>query len=198
MRSILAGAVAAFLIAPPRGDVTLDFSQSKLPDGWSVSSKAWSVKDGALVGLGDGSLDFAGPIGGDFTLTFKASSAEKTNFEVKLFDAGSGEELYTFAFLGRYHSVLDAVCCCLLKGGNFVAVNKRMWIYPGREFSFEVRVAKGQYQMFLDGELGPLFVDPSPAAPAKGMRLKILAATEGSKDRVQLDDVKVALPAPKK
>jgi hypothetical protein len=188
----------ALLFAPPRGDITLDFAKEKLPEGWSLSSKEWAVKEGALAGVGDGSLDFAGPIAGDFTLTFKGFSAEKTNFEVKLYDVASGAELYTFAFLGRYHSVIDGVACCLLKGGNFVGVDKKSWIYPGRAFTFEVRVAKAQFQMFLDGALGPFFVDPSPAAPAKGMRLKILAATEGSKDAVRLDDVKLAFPAPKK
>jgi len=184
--------------AARRGDVTLDFAKEKLPDGWGLSSKTWQVKDGALNGVGDGALEFAGPIAGDFTLTFKGFAEEKANFEVKLFDGGGSEELYTFAFLGRYHSVLDAVACCMLKGGNFVSVDKKLWIFPGREFTFEVRVAKGQFQMFLDGVLGPFFVDGKPAAPDKGMRLQILAATEGSKDAIRIDDVKLTFPSPKK
>jgi len=105
--------------------------------------------------------------------------------------AATNEELYTFAFLGRYHTVLDGVKCCILKGGGFAKVDPKMWIYPGRQFQFEVRCAKSQMQMFLDGELGPVFTDPAPPAPAKGMKLKILASTEGSKDEVKIDDVKV-------
>ncbi len=170
---------------------TLDFAKEKLPDGWSVAAKTWKVADGELRGQGDGALDFAVPIGGDFQLTFKGFSAEKANFEVKLYDAADGTELYTFAFLGRYHSVLDGVKCCLLRGGAFVAVDPKMWIFPGRKFTFEVRFAKGRLQMFLDGVLGPLFVDHQPLLPSHGMKLKLLCSTEGSKDEVRLDDVKL-------
>jgi hypothetical protein len=192
-------ALAALLfLAPGAGDVTLDFSKEKLPEGWSLSGKDWKVKDGQLVGIGDGTLDWAGPIAGDFTLAFKGWSAEKTNFEVKLYDVATGVELYTFAFLGRYHTVLDGVKSCILKGDGFAKVDPKMWIFPGRTFTFEVRCAKAQLQMFLDGALGPIFVDPQPPAPAKGMKLRILASTEGSKDEVRLDDVKVTLAAPKK
>jgi hypothetical protein len=199
--ALLAAALFALPNAGPfvgPSDITLDFSKDKLPDGWTISAKEWKVKDGQLVGIGDGALDWAGPITGDFTLQFKGWSAEKTNFEVKLYDVATGEELYTFAFLGRYHTVLDGVKCCMLKGGGFVKVDSKMWIFPGRTFTFEVRSAKAQLQMFLDGELGPVFIDPQPPAPAKGMKMKILASTEGSKDEIRLDDVKVALAAPKK
>lgn len=193
-------AALAFLLfaVPGAGDVTLDFSKEKLPDGWTIGGKDWKVKEGQLVGIGDGTLDWVGPIAGDFTLQFKGWSAEKTNFEVKLYDVATGAELYTFAFLGRYHTVLDGVKCCILKGDAFVKTDPKMWIFPGRTFTFEVRCAKAQLQMFLDGALGPIFVDPQPPAPAKGMRLRILASTEGSKDEVRLDDVKVTLAAAKK
>lgn len=179
------------LVAARGDEVALDFSKEKLPDGWSVTNQEWKPKEGQLVGHGDGMLEWAGPLANDFTLTFKGWSAEKTNFEVKLYDAATHEELYTFAFLGRYHSVLDGVKCCILKGPGFAKVDSKMWIYPGRQFTFEVRSAKAQLQMYLDGELGPVFTDPAPPAPAKGMKLKILASTEGSKDEVKIDDVKV-------
>ena len=90
------------------------------------------------------------------------------------------------------------VSCGLFDGSRvmsnssgFAKVDSKMWIYPGRQFTFEVRSAKAQLQMFLDGELGPVFTDPAPPAPAKGMKLKILASTEGSKDEIKIDDVKV-------
>jgi hypothetical protein len=75
--------------------ILLDFAKEKLPDGWSLGSKQWKVAEGMLRSAGDGSLDFAGPIEGDFTLTFKGWSAEKTNFEVKLVDPDEGHDLYT-------------------------------------------------------------------------------------------------------
>lgn len=181
---------AAALAALPAGDTaTLDFAAQKLPAGWSIAAGAWKVEQGELRGAGDGALEFVGPIGPDFRLAFAAQSAEKANIEVKLFDAATGEELWTFAFLGRYHSVLDGVKSCLLQGGRFVAVDPRTWIFPGRRFRFEVRAAKGQLQMFLDGALGPFFVDPAPREAKHGLRLRILASTEGSKDAVVLDDV---------
>ncbi len=175
-------------------DVTLDFSSERLPGGWSLRGKEWKVSEGELCGMGDGALQFAGPIAGDFTLSFAGWSAEKTNFEVKLYDAATGRECYTFAFLGRYHSVLDGVKCCMLREDRFVNVDSKMWIFPGRKFTFEVRSAKGQLQMFLDGELGPLFVDPQPLKPEKGLKLEILASTEGSRDAVRLDDVRLKTP----
>lgn len=175
-----------------RGDVVeLDFSDAKLPDGWSVAAGDWKVTEGELRGRGDGALEFEGPIDGDFTLTFTGMSAEKASFEVKLFDAATGKECYTYAFLGVYHSVLDGVKSCLLREDRFVSVNPRMWIFPGRKFTFEVRVARAQHQMFLDGELGPFFVDPAPIRPDKGVKLRILASTEGSGDEIRIDDVKL-------
>jgi hypothetical protein len=177
------------LVAARGDEVALDFSKEKLPDGWSVTNKEWKPKEGQLVGHGDGMLEWAGPLANDFTLTFKGWSAEKTNFEVKLFDVATGKECYTFAFLGRYHSALKCVACCLLRQDGFVAIDPKNWIFPGRKFTLEVRVAKGQFQMFLDGALGPIFVDPQPLVPEKGFKLEILASTEGSKDEIRLDDV---------
>ena len=176
--------------------VNLDFATPQLPDGWSLSSKAWKVEGGELRGVSDGMLEFAGPIADDFKLSFRAETSEKANVEVKLYDAESGAELYTFAFLGRWHSVLDGVKCCMLRGGNFVAVDSKMWIFPGRRFTFEVRRAKGQMQMFLDGALGPFFVDPQPLVASKGIKLRLLVPTEGSKDKVVIDDVTLECAKP--
>jgi hypothetical protein len=184
---LLTGLLLSSTAAPDETTISLDFSKDKLPEGWTVSSRSWKVKDGMLRGEGDGSLEFAGPLGPDFTLTFQGWSAEKANFEVKLFDSRDNHELYTFAFLGRWHSALDGVKCCILREDRFVNVSSKMWIYPGRTFNFEVRVKNGQMQMFLDRELGPFFVDPAPLAPGKGVKLRILAATEGAKDEVRLD-----------
>ena len=189
----VAGWLAAAAFGFVGGDtVTLEFgpgTKGKLPDGWTTRNDAWKVTDGELRGIGDGALNYGGPIAGDFALSFKAWSAEKTNFEVKLFDVATGKECYTFAFLGRYHSALKCVACCLLRQDGFVAIDPKNWIFPGRKFTLEVRVAKGQFQMFLDGALGPIFVDPQPLVPEKGFKLEILASTEGSKDEIRLDDV---------
>jgi len=187
--AVLLAAALAALAAPARDTVTLDFAKEKLPDGWAVTAKSFKVEAGELRFAGDGILDFAGPIAPDFRLTFKGSSAEKASFELKVHDVATGAELYTFAFGGRYHSVLDGVKSSILRGDRFVAVDGRMWIFPGRTFTFEMRSAKGQLQMFLDGVLGPVFVDPQPVATQKGVRLRIIEGTEGSKDKVVIDDV---------
>jgi hypothetical protein len=188
------------LALAPHGDeaISLDFAEAakgKLPDGWATRGKEWKVAEGELQGIGDGALLYAGPIAGDFTLSFTAWSAEKTNFEVKLHDVATGQECYTFAFLGRYHSVLQGVKCAILREQSFVATDPKSWLFPGRRFKLEVRAAKGQLQMFLDGALGPFFVDPRPLKPEKGMKLEILASTEGSKDAVKLDDVRLVAAA---
>jgi hypothetical protein len=198
--ALLAGAIASPLATDDgaRLETALDFAQEKLPQGWSIRgqrSNDWKVADGELRGIGDGALQFAGPIAADFTLSFHAWSAEKTNFEVKVFDLATGKETYTFAFLGRYHSVLEGVKCCILREQNFVAIDPKSWIFPGRKFTLEVRAAKGQLQMFIDGALGPIFVDPQPLRPEKGVRIEILASTEGSKDAVVLDDVRLVAGA---
>ena len=196
-RSLPCLLLAALFALPGDDAITLDFAKEKLPDGWTLSSKEWKVAGGELVGLGDGKLCFAGPVVGDFTLTFSSLFAEKTSLEIKLYDAVKGDELYTFGFGGRYHSVLDGVKSCILRKDYFVKVDPKMWIFPGRKFTFEVRVVKGQFQMFLDGELGPLFIDPQPLIPETGVKLEIIASTEGSKDKVTIDDVKL-VPAAKK
>ncbi len=187
--ALLSLAFVAVAVAAPSDTLTLDFAKEKLPDGWSVATKSGKVVDGQLRFTGDGALDFAGPIGADFRFTCKGWSAEKASLELKAYDAATGAELYTFVFGGRYHSVLDGVKSCLLRADRFVAVDSKMWIYPGRWFSFEMRAAKGQLQMFLDGVLGPVFVDPQPFAASKGIKLRLIASTEGSKDEVRIDDV---------
>ena len=35
---------------------------------------------------------------------------------MRVYDAKDERELYTFAFLGRYHSLLEGVKSCILKG----------------------------------------------------------------------------------
>src|SRR5688572_24767145 len=102
-------AVAAGFAAAPGETLTLDFAKEKLPEGWSVAAKSFKVEEGELRFVGDGVLDFAGPIAPDFRMTFKGSSAEKASFELKVFDVATEAELYTFAFGGRWHSVLDGV-----------------------------------------------------------------------------------------
>ncbi|MBK7876813.1 MAG: hypothetical protein IPJ77_13900 [Planctomycetes bacterium] len=170
-------------------DVVQDFSKP-LAAPWSVTSKTWKVEGGELRGTGDGALDYAGPLGPDFTLTFRAKTSEKANVEVKLYDETGAKELYTFAFLGKYHSVLDGVKSCILKGERFVNVDPKTWIYPGRTFDLEVRRAKGQHQMFVNGALGPFFVDEAPPGGTQ-FRLKILVSCEGKDDAVVIDDVKI-------
>jgi hypothetical protein len=66
-----------------------------------------------------------------------------------------------------------------------------MWIFPGRMFHFEVRCARGQYQMFLNDELGPFFVDPAPADKDAAVTVKILVAIEGKKDKIRIDNVEL-------
>ena len=172
-------------------DATLDFSKPELPADWKVS-KNWRVEKGELVGEGSGSLECSAALPASFTLSFDASTDEKANVEVKLVDAKSGHDVYTFAFLGRYHPALDGVKFAILKGDAFVKVDPRLWIFPGRTFSFEVRRARNQFQMFLNGELGPVFVDDDPPKEADDLRLRILANTEGKKDKVRIDNVRIA------
>lgn len=175
----------------PEREVRLDFSGPEIPAGWACS-KRWKVEEGELRGKGDGFLERAIPSSGDFTLEFDASTAEKANVEVKLLDPKDDAVLYTFAFLGRYHSVLDGVKSCILAGDRFVAVNPRMWIFPGRTFRFEVRRAKAQFQMFLSRELGPVYVEPKPLPDGTSFKIRILVSTEGKDDAVRLDNVRLA------
>jgi hypothetical protein len=172
-------------------EIANDFSK-ELAAPWVVSSKEWKIENEELVGTGGGTLEYQNALSGDFALTFDGWSSEKTNFEVKLYDKDGKKELYTFAFMGRYHSVLDGPKSCILKGDAFVKKDSKMWIFPGRKFEFEIRRAKNQFQMFLNGELGPVFVDD--AGPALDeFRFKILANPEGKKDVSKLDNVKVVL-----
>jgi hypothetical protein len=173
--------------------VTLDFAGKEIPAGWSVANASWKPAEGELRGVGGGSLAWGEALGGDFTLTFRAWTEEKANVEVWLVDPKDDHPVYTFAFLGQYHSVLDGVKSAILKEQAFVNVSSRMWIFPGRMFTFEVRRAKNQMQMFLNGELGPFFVDDSPPENIGDLRLKIMVSTEGAKDKVRLDDVKVEM-----
>lgn len=173
--------------------LTLDFAQEKLPAGWSVTSPRWKAVQGKLEGTGDGALEYAGPVTGDFTLKFTGWTGGKCNLELKTIDLTTGQDVYTFAFLGRYHRVLEGVKCCILREDTFVSVDPKQWIYPGRRFTCEIRVSRGRYQMFLDGEPGPEFVDPQPLRPAQGTKLRLLANTGGGEDRVQIENVRLVL-----
>lgn len=190
----LAVLTAAAFAAPSRDEdvAALDFSKPELPADWTVSSKAWKPDGGELRGEGGGWLDWKKPMPASFTLTFRAWTEEKANVEVQLHDSKLERAVYTFAFLGRYHAALDGVKTAILRADRFVAVSPRMWIFPGRTFTFEVRRARNQWQTFLDGELGPVFVDDDPPAEAADLRLRIVVATEGKKDKARLDDVKIA------
>jgi hypothetical protein len=46
--------------------------------------------------------------------------------------------------------------------------------------------------MFLNGVLGPVFVDDAPDPGTSELRLHILATTEGPKDKVRIDDVRIS------
>jgi hypothetical protein len=48
--------------------------------------------------------------------------------------------------------------------------------------------------MFLNGELGPFFVDEAPEADVGDLQLRISILTEGAKDKVRVDDVRLAFP----
>lgn len=197
MKLALAAAVVSALAVAPAAvevpeDVAQDFSK-ELAAPWKLSGKTWRVEDGELRGRGDGWIEYSGPLTSDFALAFDASTAEKANVEVKLYDAATKKELYTFAFMGKYHSALDGVKSCVLKGDRFVNVDAKTWIYPGRTFRFEVRRAKNQHQMFVNGVLGPFFVDEAPPPEDVKLELRILVSTEGKDDAVRLDDVKIVM-----
>lgn len=193
--TILAALLLLPIAADDPKDVVQDFSKD-LAAPWSLSGKTWKVQEGELRGTGDGWIEYAGPMTGDFTLAFDATTSEKANVEVKLFDASTKKELYTFAFLGKYHSALDGVKSCILKGDRFVNVDAKTWIYPGRKFRLEVRRAKSQHQMFVNGVLGPFFVDDAPPPANAKLLLRILVSTEGKDDAVKLDDVELRMKKP--
>lgn len=170
--------------------LALDFTKNEMPAGWSISPKSWKIEGGELRGEGGGTLDRTVPLSGDFTITFDAWFEEKGSIELKILDAKGENEFYTFAFGGRYHPVLDGVKCSILKGSQFVNVDSKMWIFPGRMFHFEVRSAKHQFQMFLNQELGPVFVDPAPADDTS-YRVRFVAGAEGKKDKIRIDNIKI-------
>ena len=130
---------------------------------------------------------------GESSPSFRARTDEKANIEVQLYDEAGKQSLMTFAFLGKYHSVLDGVKSAILKENRFVKVDSRMWIFPGRFFEFEVRGAKNQYQMFLNGELGPFFVDEKPLAEMGTVRLRIVYSGGDEKEGVRFDDVRLTI-----
>ncbi|MBI3817893.1 MAG: hypothetical protein HY286_04320 [Planctomycetes bacterium] len=170
----------------------LDFQKSELPPGWQISPKSWKIEGGELRGEGGGTLDRVVPVSGDFTITFDGWTEEKGSFEVKILDAKGEKEYYTFAYGGRYHQVLKGPKCCILKEDRFVAVDDKMWIFPGRMFHFEVRGVKHQFQMFLNQELGPVFVDAAPPDD-ESYRIRIVSGTDGKKDKIRIDNVKIEL-----
>jgi hypothetical protein len=172
-------------------EILLDFQGKSLPNDWQVTNKAWKVEDGELRGEGNGALDRTVPMSGDFTLTFDGWTEEKGTFEVRLLDPKTNEVFHTFCFMGQYHPVLDGVKSCILKGNMFVAVNPRMWIFPGRLFHFEVRTARSQYQMFLNGELGPVFVDPDQPDASREFKIQLACSIEGKKDKIRIDNLKI-------
>lgn len=173
--------------------ITLDFTQEKLPAGWSLTNPTWKAGQGRLEGTGDGELEFAGPVTGDFTLRFTGWISGKGNLELKTLDRATGEDVYSFAFLGRYHRVLEGVKNCILRENYFVSVDPKQWIYPGRSFTCEIRVSQGRYQMFLDGEAGPDFTDPQPLRPPQGTKLRLQARFDRSQDRVRFENVQLIL-----
>ncbi len=170
---------------------TFDFESKKIPTEWRLSSRTWKVEDGELCGSGSGNMEFKKALEGDFDLSFEAWTEEKANIEIVLF-AQKGrkkEDLYCFAFLGSYHPVLDGVKSAILKGNRFVSVDPRMWIFPGRDFRFEIRRSKNKFHMFLNGEAGPGFFDDD--CQLKKFRIRIIYSGEGKKDEVRIDNIRL-------
>lgn len=170
---------------------SVDFSAKRLPADWRVSSRSWKVEDGELCGSGNGSIEYKRVMEGDFDLSFEAWTEEKANIEVFLFSQGTRkkEDYYGFAFLGSYHPVLDGVKSAILKGNRFVSVDSRMWIFPGRDFRFEVRRNKNRFQMFLNGEAGPAFTDNE--LEMEKFRFRIVYSGTGKKDEVRIDNIRL-------
>lgn len=180
---------------PARQDETilLDFSTPELPKGTVLSSSLWKVESGELRGTGGGWIELPAKVAGAWTLTFDGWTQEKASFEVKLWDKAGAHDAMSFAFGGMYHPVLDGPKSCILKGDRFVNICSKMWIFPGRMFNFEVRHSKNQYQMFLNGELGPFFVDNEPIKDDAAPRMRIHFGCEGAKDGFRLDNIKLVL-----
>jgi hypothetical protein len=171
-----------------------DFSGKDVGKDWKLTSDAWKVEGGQLCGAGAGSLRCLRPLTGDFVLTFDGWTEEKANVEVALTDKSGEKRLLTFAFIGTFHTALGGPRSCILKGERFVAVEPRMWIFPGRTFGFEVRRAKNQFQMFLSRELGPVFTDEAPDADLDEVFVRIDVATAGPRDKLKLDNVVITQP----
>jgi hypothetical protein len=186
--------VAAFptSVAQDKDSTSLDLTGKSLPADWHLTAKSHQLANGELVADGGGSLEWAQALQDKATIALTVLTEEKANVEVHLVD-DKGRSRYAFAFLGQYHQVLERVAVAILRDDRFVASNPKLWLYPGRKFELEVRRAKGQFQMFVNGELGAVFVDDK-AVDGKDLKLRICWATEGGKDKVHLQGVKVALP----
>jgi hypothetical protein len=168
----------------------LDLTGKSLPAGWRLAAAAHEMANGELVVTGGGSLDRQEALGDRNNVTVSVLTDEKANVEVHLVD-GKGKVRYAFAFLGQFHPVLERVALAMLKDDHFVQVNPRLWLFPGRAFQLEVRRARNQFQMFLNGELGPVFSDPDAVA-GDDLHLRVVWVTEGAKDKVHLRGVTVA------
>ena len=173
-----------------------DFSEKQLSAEWALTSTSWGIEEGEMRGKGPGVLFCTKSMEGDFKLTMNAWMEQKANVEIQLIDPKTDAAYFTFVFMGKYHSVLDGVKSAILKDNNFVSIDPKMWIFPGRMFSFEVRREGNEFQMFLDHELGPYFVDDKSPSPMKDFIVRISILTEGVRDKVRMDDV--VLTAPKK
>lgn len=174
--------------------IELDLSGKTIGEDWKVTSGTVKVENKELVGTGAIRLESARTFSDDFLLTFEAMTEEKANIEIKLLDETGKRELYTFAFLGRYHTVLDGVKSAILKEDVFVKVDSRMWIFPGRFFKFKVERSGKDFKMFLNGQAGPEFKDPGAAAALKNFRIRILHDSESAWDRARFKNVKLEVP----
>jgi len=192
---LLAFLSIAFVRDPQQGPqepatVKLDLSGKSLPAGWRLTAAAHELANGELVATGGGTLDWQEPLADRTNMTVGVLTEEKANVEVHLVD-GKGKVRYAYAFLGQFHPSLERVALAMLKDDHFVQVNPRLWLFPGRAFQLEVRRARNQFQMFLNGELGPVFSDPD-AVNGADLHLRVVWVTEGAKDKVHLRSVSVA------
>src|SRR2546428_7544303 len=133
MKKCLLGMAIFLFLLPLSGSsgkeetVKEEFSGGSPGKDWKVSAESWKVAEGELRGKGDGFLGFTKTLSGDFLLKFDAQTEEKANLEVTLLDKTGKKALYTFAFLGKYHPVLDGPKSAILKYDRFVSVSSRMW-----------------------------------------------------------------------
>ena len=173
-----------------------EFSKKELDKCWNLKG-GWAPEEGELRGKGAAWIDYVPEVPGDFTLTFQAWTEEKANVELMLVDPKTGVPVYVFSFGGLYRNVLDGVKSAILRENYFIksAVCSKMWIYPGRMFTYEVRREKNGYEMYLDHELGPFFVDENPPANADHLKLRLNFNTSGSRDKFRVDNVTLSVPA---